>query len=394
MPDKVRVGIVGCGAISGAYLKMIPNFQIIEVVALADLYRDRCENRAKEFNLANVKICTTEQLVADPRVEVVLNLTWPKAHVPVALQAVNAGKHTISEKPFGISLEEGKQLMAAAKAKKVMLGCAPDTFLGAGIQTARKAIDDGLIGRPVACQAFMLSRGVETWHPNPPFYYEPGGGPMLDMGPYYLTALMNLLGPIKRVCGFASIAIPERTITHKNKDGTPGPMFGNKITVTTPDHISGTIEFASGCIGSITTSFAAMFTWHDRNPDGSIKNLNTYDGAQPIMIFGTEGTLKVPDPNGFDGPVQVRREGDDQWREVPHAFVEGYGRAVGLADMCYAVRRPRRKFRANSQQALAVLEAMEGFLTSSQTGKAIKIKTRYERPAPMPATLPFGTLDE
>jgi predicted dehydrogenase len=378
MPQKVRVGIVGCGAISGAYLKMIANFPIIQVVALADLIRQRSEGRATEFGL-NVKVCTTEEMMKDKSIECVLNLTWPKAHVPVALQAVRAGKHTISEKPFGISVAEGKKLLAAARGKAVLVGCAPDTVLGAGIQTARKAIDDGMIGRPVSFTAFMMGRGVETWHPNPPFYYEPGGGPMFDMGPYYLTALLNLLGPIKRVCGFASIAIPQRTITHKKKDGTPGPMYGDQITVTTPDHICGVIEFENGCVGSIVTSFATHF--------------GNYDGKQPITIHGTDGSLKVPDPNGFDGPVHVRRPGQADWVEVPHAFVEGYGRAVGLADMCYAIRTGRRH-RCHSDQAFVVLECMQGFLDSSTKGKTVCPTVKYERPAPMPAHLPFGALDE
>ncbi len=236
-----------------------------------------------------------------------------------------------------------------------------------------------MIGRPVAFTAFMMGRGVETWHPNPPFYYEPGGGPMFDMGPYYLTALMNMLGPINRISGFNSIAIPERTITHKDKDGNPGPMYGNKITVTTPDHICGTVEFAGGCVGTMITSFAVHFAQHD--------------WKQPITIYGTDGTLRVPDPNGFDGPVHVRRPSDADWVEVPHAFVKGYGRAVGLADMCYAVRSGR-KYRCNGEQAFAVLQCMQAFLDSSEKGKAIEITAPYERPAPMPAELPFGTLEE
>jgi predicted dehydrogenase len=379
MPEKVRVGIVGCGAISHQYLTNIPKFPILQVVALADLIRERCESRAKEFNLGGVKICTTEQMTKDDSVEVILNLTWPKAHVPVGTQAVCGGKHHFSEKPFGINFKEGKKLYEAARKKNLVLGCAPDTFLGAGIQTARKVIDDGLIGRPVAFTAFMMGRGVETWHPNPPFYYEPGGGPMLDMGPYYLTALFNLFGAVKRVSGLASIAIPERLITHKNKDGTPGPMFGQKITVTTPDHVCGTIEFENGAVGTIVTSFATYFPG--------------YDFQQPITVFGSNGSLKVPDPNGFDGPVHLRREGEADWKEVPHAFLNGYGRAVGLADMCTAIRSGRRH-RANVEQAFAVLETMQGFLDSSAKGKAIEIKTPYDRPAAMPADLPFGTLDE
>jgi len=378
MPDKVRIGIVGCGAISHQYLTNIPKFPILQVVALADLIRERCESRKREFGLDGVRICTTRQMMKDDNVEVILNLTWPKAHVPVGMQAVRAGKHHFSEKPLGINLREGKRLYEGARAKGLTMGCAPDTFLGAGIQTARKAIDDGLIGRPVAFTAFMMGRGVETWHPNPPFYYEPGGGPMLDMGPYYLTALLNLLGPIKRVSGYTSIAIPSRLITHKNKDGTPGPLFGQTITVTTPDHVCGLIEFASGVVGAIITTFATRFA--------------TYDGKQPITVYGSDGTLKVPDPNGFDGPVHIRKEADADWVEVPHAFVPGYGRAVGLADMCYAIRTGRNH-RANIDQAFVVLQAMQGFLDSSVKGKAIMPKTPYQRPAAMPAHLPFGTLD-
>jgi predicted dehydrogenase len=251
--------------------------------------------------------------------------------------------------------------------------------MGAGIQTVRKLIDDGAIGRPVSFTAFMLSPGVEAWHPNPEFYFEPGGGPMMDMGPYYLTALLNLLGPVKRISGTASIAIPERTITHKARDGKPGPKFGKKIDVQTPDHVCGLIEFENGAVGSIMTSFAARFA--------------TYDGKQPITIYGTEGTLKVPDPNCFDGPIAIRRNDDDDWRDVPLEFVEGYGRAVGLADMAIAARSGR-PHRASGEQALAVLDLMQGFLESSASGRAYQPVVKYERSAPMPANLPFGTLDE
>lgn len=379
MPEKVRVGVVGCGAVSGQYFKTAASFPIIQIVALADLIGSRCQERVREFGLQDARICTTEEMMKDDSVEVILNLTWPKAHGPVGMQAIRAGKHLFSEKPLGVGFSEGKKLMAAASKKGLKVGCAPDTFLGSGIQTARKAIEEGQIGRPVAFTAFMMSRGVETWHPNPPFYYEPGGGPMLDMGPYYLTALMNLLGPIKRLSGMASIAVPERLITHKNKDGTPGPLFGQKIAVTTPDHICGTAEFANGCVGTIVTSFATYFPG--------------YDGKQPITIYGTEGTLRVPDPNCFDGPVHVRRSEDSDWREVTPTFVKGYGRAVGLADLCYAIRSGR-KHRASGEQALAVLEVLQAFLDSSAAGKAVSPKLPYQRPAPMPGHLPFGTLDE
>jgi predicted dehydrogenase len=217
----------------------------------------------------------------------------------------------------------------------------------------------------------MMGRGHESWHPSPEFYYELGGGPMFDMGPYYLTALLNLLGPVRRITGAAAIAIPERTITSQ-------PKHGKKIRVETPDHICGTLEFEGGAVGTIVTSFAV------RHP--------VHDGKFPITLYGTEGALKVPDPNTFDNPVQLRRADDAEWQEVPHSFPTGYGRSVGLADMAHAVRSGR-PHRASAEQAFTVLDLMQGFLDSSRQGRAISPVLPYERPAPMPVGLPFGTLD-
>jgi predicted dehydrogenase len=323
------------------------------------------------------RACSVKQLLDDESIEIVLNLTIPKAHAPVALETIAAGKHMYAEKPLGTSREEARQVMDAARAKGVLTGCAPDTFMGSGIQTARKVIDDGAIGRPVAFTAFMMCPGHESWHPNPEFYYQVGGGPMFDMGPYYLTALLNLLGPVKRISGAASIAIPQRTITHRNKEGAPGPKFGKKINVETPDHICGTMEFENGAVGSIITSFATRFPG--------------YDGKQPITIFGTEGTLRVPDPNQFDGPVHLRRNDDPDWTQVPPAAPPGYGRAVGLADMAQALRS-KRGFRANGEQAYAVVDLMQGFLDSAESGRAYEPAVKYQRPAPMPSTA-FGVFD-
>lgn len=368
--ERVRVGIVGCGAISGAYLKMAPNFPILEMAACADLEPEKAQARAAEFGVP--RVLTVDALLADLDIDVVLNLTVPKAHAPVALAALANGKHTFHEKPFGVTRAEGEAVLdAAAATHGLRVGCAPDTFLGAGIQTARKALDDGLIGRPVGFTAFMMSRGHESWHPSPEFYYEVGGGPMFDMGPYYVTALLNLLGPIRRITGLASIAIPERTITSQ-------PKYGKKIQVETPDHICGALEFENGAVGTLITSFAVM--------------QGGFGGPQPIVIHGTEGALRVPDPNGFDGPVHVRGTKDEEWQEVPHAFVKGYGRAVGLADMAHAIRSGR-PHRASAEQAFAVLDAMQGFLDSSVSGCAVTPARAYERPAPMPANLPFGVLD-
>lgn len=367
---NVRLGVIGCGAISGAYLGMAKNFPIVEVAACADLDFERAKVQAEKFGVP--RACSVEELIADPSIELVLNLTVPKAHVPVALACIEKGKHTYAEKPLAVTRQDGLKVLEAARQKGVKVGCAPDTFMGAGIQTARKLVDEGAIGRPVAFTAFNMGAGHESWHPSPEFYYEAGGGPMLDMGPYYLTALMNILGPIKRLTGSATIAIPERTITSQ-------PKHGKKITVETPDHVCGTIEFVNGCTGVIITSFATRFS--------------EFGGKNPITIFGTEGTIKVPDPNTFDGPVWLRRIGDTEWKEMPHTFVKGYGRSVGAADMAYAIRSGR-PHRASGEQAMAVLDVMIGFLDSSASGQAYTPRFDYQRPAPMPAHLPFGQLDE
>jgi predicted dehydrogenase len=370
MADKVRVGVIGCGAISGAYLGMAKNFPNVEMNACADLNEEAAKAKAKEFGIP--RVLGVDQLIADPGIEVVLNLTVPKAHVPIALAALNAGKHTYAEKPLGIDRAEGKKVIDLAKQKGLRVGCAPDTFMGAGVQTARKLIEDGAIGKPVAFTAYMMGRGHEHWHPSPEFYYQVGGGPMFDMGPYYLTALLNLLGPVKRISGMASIGIPQRTITSQ-------PKFGKTMTVETPDHVTGLMEFENGCVGSIMQSFAMRSA--------------SYDGKNPITIFGDKGAIKVPDPNGFDGPVFLCTFGEkDEYVEVPHTFVKGYGRSVGLADMAVAIRSGRAH-RANGEQAFAVLDLMQGFLDSSSSGKAYAPVTKYERPKAMPAELPFGQLD-
>jgi predicted dehydrogenase len=369
MAKKVRVGVVGCGAISGAYLGMAKNFPDVEMAACADLDESRAKAAAEKHDIP--RVLSVDQLIQDKGIEIVLNLTIPKAHAPLAIHALEAGKHTYCEKPLGVGREEGKKIIDLAKARNLRVGCAPDTFMGAGIQTARKLIDDGAIGRPVAFTAFMQCRGHETWHPNPAFYYEVGGGPMFDMGPYYLTALLNLLGPVKRISGFASIAIPDRTITSQ-------PFAGQKINVQTPDHIVGLMEFENGATGTIIQTFAVI----ERG----------YDGAHPIIINGTEGAVLVPDPNAFDGTVLLRKLGEKEAKEVPFEYVKGYGRSVGLADMAVALGSGRAH-RANGDQAFTVLDLMQGFLDSSKSGSAYTPITKYTRPAPMPADLPFGQLD-
>jgi len=369
LSERVRVGLVGCGAISANYLKNAANLPILEVVACADLDLGRARARAEEFGVP--RAVSVDELMTDPEVDLVLNLTIPAAHAPLGLQALQNGKHTYTEKPFAVDREEGRRVLEAARIARLRVGCAPDTVLGAGIQTARKVLDDGKIGRPVAFAAQMLGRGPEGFHPDPAFFYQPGGGPMFDMGPYYITALLNLLGPIRRLSGMAAIAIPDRSVA-------TGPKQGQKIPVETPDHVCGMLEFENGAVGTLVTSFAV------RHGD--------YDRKFPILIYGEEGALRVPDPNTFDGAVQVRGRDDAEWQEVPHAFPTGYGRSVGVADLAYAIRSGRPQ-RCSAEQGFIVLDVMQAFLDSSREGRPITPSIQYERPAPMPADLPFGTLD-
>jgi predicted dehydrogenase len=370
MNERIRVGLVGCGAISGRYLRTSRSFPILEIAACADLNRAAAEKAAVEHGVP--RVLSVDELLADKSIDLVLNLTVPKAHAPISLAALEAGKHVYVEKPLAVTRADGQSILRAAKNRKLLVGCAPDTFLGWGLQTARKAIDDGMIGRPVAFLAFMMCPGHEHWHPSPEFYYEAGGGPMLDMGPYYLTALLNCLGPVKRLMGLASVAIPERTITSE-------PKRGRKIKVQTPDHVTGSIEFERGAVGTIVTSFATRFA--------------QYDGKNPITIFGTEGTLLLPDPNGFGGPVKLRRVADADFSELPPLFEHQYERSVGLADMAFAIRKGRAP-RASGEQAMAVLDLMLGFLDSSDQGKAYEPAVKYIRPPPLPAGIPFGEFDQ
>jgi len=363
----VKVGIVGCGNICSIYFKNSKILDDIEIAACADLMPERAQAKADEFSVP--KACTVEELLADPEIQIVLNLTIPKAHFDVAMQAVNAGKSVYNEKPLTITREDGQQLLATAKANGVRVGCAPDTFLGGGIQTCRKLIDDGWIGEPIAATAFMVGHGHESWHPDPEFYYKVGGGPMFDMGPYYLTALTTLIGPTRRVTGSTRATFPERRITSQ-------PKFGQTITVDVPTHIVGVMDFANGAIGTIITSFDV---WSHHLPC--------------IEIYGTHGTLSVPDPNSFGGPVRVRRAGAADWSDVPltHGYADN-SRGLGVADMAVAIRTGR-PHRANGDLAYHVLDIMHAFHDASDQGKHIELTSTCERPAPMPLNVVPGRVD-
>lgn len=357
--SKINIGIIGCGNISSIYMKNIPSFKHLHLLACADLDVQRARDQAQKHGVPFAY--TVEQLIEDPKIDLIINLTIPKAHASVCIQALEAGKHVYVEKPLAISRQEGKMILDVAHKKGLRVGSAPDTFLGAGIQTALHLIEKGEIGVPIGASAFMIGRGHEHWHPDPAFYYDEGGGPMFDMGPYYLTALIALLGPIKRLSGSTRISYPERTILSK-------PKAGEQITVATPTHISGTIDFSSGVIGTITTSFDAF--------GGS--------SLPPIEVYGSEGTLLVPDPNGFGGSVQLRKKDEADFVDIPHTHqYAGNHRGIGVADMAAAILN-NEPHRANGQLAFHVLEAMHGFHDSSDKGTFYVMQSSCEKPAPFP----------
>lgn len=365
--EKLKIGIIGCGNISSIYMENIPKFRHLELVGCADLDVQRAKVQAEKFGIP--KACSVEELLADPEINLIINLTIPKAHAAVSIQALEAGKHVYSEKPFAATREEGQQILETTKKHQLLVGCAPDTFLGAGIQTAIHLIEQGEIGTPVGASAFMINRGHEHWHPDPAFYYDVGGGPMFDMGPYYLTALVALLGPIERVSGSARISYPERTITSQ-------PKAGMKIQVNTPTHISGVIDFVSGAIGTITTSFDAF--------GGS--------SLPPIEIYGSEGTLLVPDPNTFGGPVKIRKRDEKQFTEVPLSFGHSTNsRGLGVADMAYAILNGE-DYRAKGELAYHVLEVMHGFHDSSTNGTHYVMESCCIRPLSVSVKTGSGTI--
>ena len=354
--EKTKVGIVGCGNISTTYFKNCRTFDALEVAACADLDPSRAQAKAEEFG---VRACPLDALLADPEIEIVLNLTIPKAHAEVSLAALAAGKHVYTEKPLAVTREDGQRTLAAAHAADRRVGCAPDTVLGAGIQTCRKLIDDGAIGSPVAAVAFMPSHGPEGWHPDPEFFFKAGAGPLFDMGPYYLSALITLLGPVARVSGAARITFAERLITSQ-------PHHGQKIVVETPTHVVGLLEFANGAIGTLLTSFDM---WAANLPR--------------IEVYGSEGSLSVPDPNGFGGRVQLWRP-DTKWQDVAltHDYLEN-SRGLGLADMAEAIRAGR-PHRANGELGFHVLDSMHAILEAARDGRRIELTSQCQRPAPMP----------
>ena len=366
-PPVARVAIVGCGVISRAYAHTMRKLGNISLAACVDDLPGRAEELATEFGAT---ASTLEAVLEDPTIDVVVNLTPPLAHAAVVGAVLDAGKAAFTEKPLGVELAEGAAVVDLANARGLRLGCAPDTFLGAGLQTSRAVIDRGDIGEPLAANAFMLSPGPERWHPSPALFYQRGAGPLLDMGPYYFTALVQLLGPARAISASARASRSQRPILSE-------PRRGELIDVEVPTHVGALVEFESGLIATLVTSFDVQASRY-RN----------------IEVYGTEATLSVPDPNTFGGPLMIRRNGDEKWTEIellPAHLPQQRG--IGLADMVWA-QRSGRAHRTSSALALHVLELMTGALTAAAEGRRVDLQTTCDRAEPLPIGLAANTFDD
>jgi predicted dehydrogenase len=352
----VNVGIVGCGVISKHYAANASAFDAFELVACADVIPEAAEELAAAHDLTALAV---EDMLADPAVEVVVNLTPSSEHAAVTRSALAAGKHVYTEKPLGLEVREATALLDEAERRGLRIGCAPDIFLGGAYQAARELIDDGAIGEPLAVSAAMLLGGADAWHPSPEQFFQDGAGPLLDMGPYYISAIVALLGPIRRVAGFASARRAERRIM-------VGPRAGEEFPVQTPTHTSATMELDDG----ITANLAASFDATDRY-------------VCDFFVHGTGGDLSLPDPNAFEGPLRIRR-GRGSWKNIRYASRGACeARGIGLADMAEAIEE-EREHRATGQLGLHVVDVARSILRSADRGRAIAIKTNVPRPAALP----------
>lgn len=353
----MRVGIIGVGNISGQYLAQIPTLPGLQLVAIADLDATRAAEVAAEHG---ARALSVDELLTDPEVDAVLVLTTPQSHAELSLRAVQAGKHVYLEKPLALATAEAAPVLAEAAARGVRVGCAPDTVLGTGIQTARALIDDGTIGTPLGAHVAWSAPGHELWHPNPAFYYQPGAGPLFDMGPYYLSSLLTFFGPVARVHGATSRSQRAREVA-------TGPQAGTGIEVNVDTHVTALLEHASGVISTVTVSFEVWAT------------------QVPLFeVYGTQGSIAVTDPNTFTGTTKVATRANREFVDVPVAA--GYadaGRGVGLADLARGVETDR-PHRANGELAFHLLEVMEAILTAGAEHRVVEVESRCERPAPVP----------
>lgn len=367
---QIKIGVIGCGMISSIYLKnCAQTFDILDVVAIADLLPELAQQRAEEFNIP--RACTVEQLLTDPAIEIVLNLTTPQAHAALNLQALAAGKHVYTEKPFALTHEDADSILALARSKGLLVGCAPDTFLGGGLQTCRKLIDDGWIGTPYGASGLILMGNAYNGLPaHFHTYFQLGWDPLFDMAPYYLTAMVALLGPVRKVSG--SVGQVRREITVTNMQS---PRFGETVAIEAPMHAAATLDFESGVIASLQVAKESF-------------------GYLPrFEIYGTEGVLYAPDPNMFGGPIRIQQP-NGAITEIPysHGFAEN-SRGIGIADMAYAIQSGR-PHRASGELARHVIDITLGIFQSARTERHVPITTRAERPAALPLGLKYNQLDE
>ncbi len=368
---QVGIGVIGCGNISDIYLDNINTiFPKMKLVGLADLDEEKAKAQAAKYES---KVFSTEELLDHPDVDIILNITTPGSHRKVCEMALMAGKHVYVEKPLSLNTGDGKFLLELAEKKDLLIGGAPDTFLGAGIKTCKKLIEDGWIGDIIGANAFMMCHGHESWHPAPEFYYKPGGGPMFDMGPYYLTALVYLMGSVNQVVGMTKKSFEKRVITSQ-------PLNGSVIDVEVATHLAALLDFENGATGQLTTSFDV---WEAETPR--------------IEIYGSKGTLSVPDPNTFGGPVRLKTQGDDGFKEIPLAYAyKDNSRGLGMNQMAEVILSKKEAdfeqlevkeigekdsqkpvFEANGKLTYHVLEVMEGIHKSWEEKAFVKIESQY-----------------
>jgi predicted dehydrogenase len=355
----VRCGVIGCGKVSGQYFRAMAGTTILEVVACADLDPERARAAAAAHGVPNV--VSADELLADAAVELVVNLTPPQRHAEVSLRAIRAGKSVYTEKPLAVTGRQGVELLEEARARGVLIGCAPDTFLGPPAQTARHAIEEGLIGRPIAAAAAILGPGHERWFPDPEVFYRPGAGPLMDLGVYHLTTLVSLLGSVQRVYGMHETFSPTRSVA-------VGPRAGFTFQSEVPTHFAAVLRFAHGAIATLVASFEV---WRSGLPD--------------LEIYGTQGTLALPDPNFFTGSVRHWAARGSAWTDLPDAVASPRVRGIGVVDLAHALRGIGGQ-RASGTLGLHVLEVMLAIETAWEQGIDQRIGSACARPPPLPST--------